>query len=79
MDVLFINANASKEIYQDLSKKYSAREPPTWSLLLAESCRSIGHDVAILDCCAEELTHEQTIERIKEINPRLLCCIWTKC
>jgi len=23
MDVLFINANASKEIYQDLSKKYS--------------------------------------------------------
>lgn len=75
MDVLFINANASKEIYQDLSKKYSAREPPTWSLLLAESCRSIGHDVAILDCCAEELTHEQTIERIKQINPRLLCFV----
>mgnify|MGYP001446610259 CR=1 FL=1 len=75
MDVLFINANASKKIYQDLSKKYSAKEPPTWSLLLAQSCRSVGHDVAILDCCAEELTHEETVERIKEINPRLLCFV----
>ena len=40
IDVLFINPGNPKKIYQDLSKRFSAIEPPTWSLLLAESCRS---------------------------------------
>jgi anaerobic magnesium-protoporphyrin IX monomethyl ester cyclase len=54
MDVLFINPNSSAKAYQDLSKVYSAIEPPTWSLLLAESCRSKGFDVGILDCDTEK-------------------------
>ena len=53
IDILFITPNSSKKVYQDLAKDYSAIEPPTWSLLLAQSCRSKNHKVAILDSNAE--------------------------
>jgi radical SAM superfamily enzyme YgiQ (UPF0313 family) len=75
LDVLFVNPGNHKKIYQDLAKDYSAIETPTWSLLLAESCRSVGHNVAILDACAERLTNAQCVERIKEANPRLICFV----
>ncbi len=72
MDVLFINPDSSSKAYQGLALVYSAIEPPTWSLLLAESCRSKGFDVGILDCDAERLTLEQSIKRVNELQPRLL-------
>lgn len=72
MDVLFINPDSSSKAYQGLAKVYSAIEPPTWSLLLAESCRSRGFGVGILDCDAERLSIEQSIKRIEELLPRLL-------
>lgn len=72
IDVLFIEPNSSKESYQDLNVKFSAIETPTWSLLLSQSCRSVGYKVAILDATAERLTDEQCLSRIKELNPRLL-------
>ncbi len=72
MDVLFINANSSAKAYQDLSKVYSAIEPPTWALLLAESCRSKGFGVGILDCDAERLALEAAVERVEDIRPRLV-------
>ena len=75
MDVLFINPASQKKIYQDLANKYTAIEPPTWSLLLAESCRSVGHDVGILDACAEKLSYEEILQRVKDLNPRLLCFV----
>ena len=75
LDVLFVKPNNSSKIYQGLSTNYSAIETPTWSLLLAESCRSIGYDVAIMDTCAENLSDEESIERIKSLNPRLVCFV----
>jgi anaerobic magnesium-protoporphyrin IX monomethyl ester cyclase len=71
MDVLFINPNSASTAYQDLAKTYSAIEPPTWALLLAESCRSKGFGVGILDCDAERLNTETAVQRIDEIRPRL--------
>ena len=65
MDVLLINPDSSAKAYQDLAKVFSAIEPPTWSLLLAESCRSKGFGVGILDCDAET-----SFNRI--------CCVWAK-
>ena len=50
IDVLFVNVDSSLVAYQGLAGKFSAIEPPTCSLLLAESCRSKGWSVAILDC-----------------------------
>lgn len=75
MNVLFIAPGNASEIYQDLSKDYSAIEPPTWALLLAESCRSIGHDVTILDITAERLSNKDSIKRIEEISPDLICFV----
>ena len=63
MDCLFVNPNSSG-IYQDLAKDFSAIEPPTWALLLAESLRSCGHDVLILDADAERLSPEETANKI---------------
>ena len=72
IDVLFITPNSSEKAYQELAKVYSAIETPTWSLLLAESCRSKGFSCAILDSDAERLGLESTLNRIKELKPRLL-------
>jgi radical SAM superfamily enzyme YgiQ (UPF0313 family) len=75
LDVLFINADSSAAAYQALAKDFAAIEPPTWSLLLAQSCRSKGFGVAILDATAERLTHESTVERIASEKPRLACFV----
>ena len=75
LDVLFVEPDSSAEAYQSLSKTYSAIETPTWSLLLAESCRSKGFGVAILDCNAERLTDTQAIQRLHEADPRLVCFV----
>ena len=50
-DLLLINPGNSKGIYQNLSNKYSAIEPPTWALLLAKSCQSKNYSVKILEQC----------------------------
>lgn len=75
LDVLFVEPDSSAKAYQDLSKTYSAIETPTWSLLLAQSCRAKGFGAAILDCNAERLTDEQAIQRIRDGNPRLVCFV----
>jgi hypothetical protein len=75
LDILFITSNNSNGIYQELSNKYSAIETPTWSLLLAQSCRTQNYKVAILDCLAENLSDETAYLRIKKLNPRLLCFV----
>ena len=75
IDVLFINPNNAKNIYQDLSNKYAAIETPTWALLLSESCRSRGYTVKILDCLAESLSDENALKKIVGCNPRLICFV----
>jgi len=72
LDVLFINPDSSLKAYQGLAETFSAIEPPTWALLLAESCRSKGFEVSILDCDAEKLSAEQSIDRIKMLKPKLI-------
>jgi len=75
LDVLFVNPGNHKQIYQDLENKYSAIETPTWALLLAQSCRSAGYNVKILDVNAEKLTIGDAVEIVKEKNPRLICFV----
>jgi radical SAM superfamily enzyme YgiQ (UPF0313 family) len=75
LDVLFVNADSSAQAYQELSKDFSAIEPPTWALLLAQACRANGFGVAILDCGAERLSDEQAVQRIGETNARLVCFV----
>ena len=70
LDVLFVNPDSSAKAYHGLADTYSAREPPTWALLLAQACRSNGFGVAILDCDAQRLKLQQAIQRIKVPNSR---------
>jgi hypothetical protein len=56
LDVLFIEPDCAGVAYQDLSKVCSAIETPTWSLLLAQSCRAKGYGVGILDQTAQRLS-----------------------
>ena len=75
VDVLFINPGNASGSYQDLSKTFSAIETPTWALLLAESCRSIGNTVSILDINAEKLNLTEVLKRINHINPKIICFV----
>ena len=72
IDALFVVPGNAKGVYQALSDDYSAIETPTWALLLAESCRSIGYNVKILDITAEKLSHQNAVDRIIEINPKFI-------
>ena len=75
MDILFVNPGNAEGIYQSLANKYSTIEPPTWALLLAESVRSRGHSVAILDVNAEKLSTGEALERIKSSKSRFICFV----
>ena len=74
MDVVFINPSVGDN-YQALKLKYSAIEPPTWSLLLAQSMRSFGYKVSIIDINAEKISQDQVYDRITKIKPRLIAMV----
>ena len=75
LDCIFLVTKSSKKTYQKLSHTYSAIEPPTWALLLAESARSVGFKVNILDANAENLSVEEILKRIKDSSPKLICLV----
>jgi radical SAM superfamily enzyme YgiQ (UPF0313 family) len=75
MDVLFVTPNSSATAYQDLAKTFAAIEPPTWSLLLAESCRAKGYGVGILDTDAERLSLESSVKRVQDAKPRVIVMV----
>ena len=78
LDVVFIQPDSSVKAYQDLHRVYAAIEPPTWALILAESCRQQGFGVAIIDCVAEKLTDEEAAEKFINLTrawPVLSCMV----
>lgn len=75
IDILFISPGNANGIYQNLADNYAAIEPPTWALLLAQSCRSVGYTVGIIDANAEQLNKNEVEQRVKELNPRLVCFV----
>lgn len=75
VDVVFINPDSSSTAYQSLSSHYAAIEPPTWALLLAESVRSKGWNPKIIDANAERLDDQSVTERLRSLEPRLVCFV----
>ena len=75
LDILFINPPSRLEVYQKLAGKYAAIEPPTWALLLAQSVRSDGYNVKIMDSNAENLDEKEITKRIAELNPKIICFV----
>lgn len=75
IDILFVHTNSSKIVYQDLSSRHSAIEPPIWAALLANSVRSVGFSPAILDAEVNQLTDKETVAQIIEYNSRIVCFV----
>lgn len=64
--VTFVIPSSAAQAYQALANKYSAIEPPTWALLLANAVRVVGHDPCILDFDADPTDVEDAAERIAQ-------------
>jgi radical SAM superfamily enzyme YgiQ (UPF0313 family) len=75
LDILFIHPNAAKKIYQDLSKDFSAIEPPIWAGMLTSHCLKQGFAAEILDCEALHLTETEAAEKVKEASPKVACLV----
>jgi anaerobic magnesium-protoporphyrin IX monomethyl ester cyclase len=75
LDILFIHPNASKKIYQDLAKDYSAIEPPIWAGMLANHCRIKGFSVDILDAEALHLTDDEAAKRAVDAKAGVICFV----
>ena len=71
-DVCFVIPSIAKKAYQKLSDTYSAIEPPTWALLLAQSLRVKNLNSSILDFDADPHTLDESIKSIIETKPRLV-------
>lgn len=73
IDVVFVAPNNHAVNYQGLAdSNLSAIEPPTWALLLASSVISKGAKAKIIDTLAQNLTDQEMVARISELNPRLI-------
>ena len=75
LDVLFVHPNGAPIIYQELSKTYSAIEPPIWAALMANNARKNGWSTQLLDCEAERLNAPQSADAIDTLNPRLVAIV----
>ena len=75
LDILFINTTASRKNYQDLSKDFSAIEPPIWAGMLTSHCLKRGFGAEILDCEALGLGDPEAAQQVKELNPRVACFV----
>ena len=72
IDVCFVIPSTAKKAYQDLSKTYSAIEPPTWALLLAQSLRKNKYESVILDFEANFKKQNESIEMIENTKSKLV-------
>ena len=75
VDVLFVHPNGAPFVYQDLSNKYSAIEPPIWAALLANHTRIKGHSTAILDCEAERYDVASSAHAILQYDAKLVAIV----
>lgn len=73
LDLLLINPN-DRELYGSLAS-ISACEPPLWCALIASYIREKGYSVKILDAVVENLSPEETADRIAKDNPLLTAII----
>ena len=69
IDLLLINPNNKKQVYGNLDADFSAIEPPLWTALLAAFVRERGLNVVIIDAVAENLSPEETLQKVIAIGP----------
>jgi len=72
IDVCFVIPSSAKKAYQKLSDVYSAIEPPTWALILAQSLKVKKYTSVILDFDADRKTLDESVQLISETKARLI-------
>ncbi len=72
VDVCFVVPSSAKKAYQKLADVYSAVEPPTWALILAQALRKKNYESVILDFCGEPKDIDQSVTEIVNTKPRLV-------
>ena len=75
IDLVLVNPSSRLEVYQGLGEQLSAIEPPVWAGLMATYVRTKGHSVAIVDGEGEDLTVQQTVNRVLELRPVLTAIV----
>jgi len=76
VDIVLVKPGSQKQLYGELSDfKLTAIEPPLWGALLAAYLRKLGYRVALIDAEVENLSYEQTAERIKDAKPLLAAIV----
>lgn len=75
LDIVLINPGDRKQVYQDLGKDIAAIEPPFWIAVIAAYLRNNGFSVAVIDSNAENITLDETSQRVNDINPLLAAVI----
>ncbi len=75
-DILLVNAGGTrKQVYQDLSKVFSAIDTPFWAALTAGYLRNRGFNVDILDANALNLDLNETVEAIADMSPKSIAIV----
>lgn len=71
LDLLLVNPGAHRQVYGELTSSLKGIEPPLWCALTAAFVREKGYSVKIIDAEAENLSPEDTAEKIAGFNPLL--------
>lgn len=71
LDIVLINPGDRKQVYQGLGEDYSAVEPPFWIAVIAAYLRNNKYSVVIVDSNAENITVNQTAQKVNKLNPKL--------
>lgn len=74
-EIVLINPGATQAIYQGLSDKFTAIEPPTWVRMIAGWLRDRGYKIAIIDQEAEALDTDDILARLEKMGNPLVAII----
>jgi len=74
-DLLLIHSGGQRSVYQNLSTKYTAIEPPLWCRLIGGYIEDQGFSVNIWDADALESSPEDVAKSIENVHPQLVCIV----
>lgn len=75
LDLVLVHPGSRMQIYQALGSTLAAIEPPVWTGLMATFVRNHGFSVEIVDAEADDLSPEETAERVAEMAPMLTAVV----
>jgi anaerobic magnesium-protoporphyrin IX monomethyl ester cyclase len=76
LDIVLVNVGGTrKQVYQDLSKVFSAIDTPFWAALTAGYLRNKGFTCHILDANALNLDFDETVQALLVANPKFIAIV----